>query len=507
MSETGDPSRILGNLIYTSRPHAYTHPQNLYLMGSLFGLNPPDFRKCSVLELGCAGGGNILPLALDYPDARFTGYDIAANHIDEASRHKQALDLRNLTFETKDVADIGPGDGKFDYIIVHGLLSWVPEPVREHIFRVCSENLTPHGLAYISYNAMPGWEILRQIRDQLVSHVGGIGDPQERFLRARKFLAKLAASAAKDNRYKIAVDSVRQAFAGEDPSYALYEYTGAINNPFSFSEIAAMAHAHGLQYVSETLILDMQPDNPSPETTALLSQAKDFNAWMKSLDIILNRKFHRSIFTHADLPVRRNISRDFLFKHYLIPAFAPDSPPAFRGTRWKDLRFSADNPLMTSIFSALAENSERAVRLDDVLAAVAGNMQKPVDEDLLRSTAAEKIFGLLAKGLIFLSAEPDRHAVRLSKRPKAYALARYQAALPGCGWVTNCRHETIQMPDRLALFILQHLDGTNTKDDLLALALDRFSKEVDMPGDPYPVLDKEIPVIMRKILERILLVS
>ncbi len=59
--------------------------------------------------------------------------------------------------------------GTFDYIIAHGMFSWVTEAVREIIFRICSEYSKTTGLAYISFNVLPGWHIRRIVREFLLN--------------------------------------------------------------------------------------------------------------------------------------------------------------------------------------------------------------------------------------------------------------------------------------------------------------------------------------------------
>ncbi len=48
-----------------------------------------------------------------------------------------------------------------DYVIAHGILSWINFEVRHALFRMVDRSLTPGGLAYFSYNALPGWPPIR----------------------------------------------------------------------------------------------------------------------------------------------------------------------------------------------------------------------------------------------------------------------------------------------------------------------------------------------------------
>ena len=50
------------------------------------------------------------------------------------------------------------------------MYSWVPPDVQDAILRVCSRNLAPNGIAYVSYNTYPGWHVRMMAREMLVEH-------------------------------------------------------------------------------------------------------------------------------------------------------------------------------------------------------------------------------------------------------------------------------------------------------------------------------------------------
>ena len=120
---------------YESFPFDFTMPERLHAVGRLFGMAPPDFLTARVLELGCAGGGNLVPMAARYPKADFIGVDLSAVEIGLARDLAAAAETSNVEFRHLSIADIGADLGLFDYIICHGVLSWVPTPVQEAIFR------------------------------------------------------------------------------------------------------------------------------------------------------------------------------------------------------------------------------------------------------------------------------------------------------------------------------------------------------------------------------------
>jgi ubiquinone/menaquinone biosynthesis C-methylase UbiE len=72
----------------------------------LFGLTPPEVETASVLELGCASGGNIIPLAVRFPRARFLGFDLTQRHVDEGQARIRALGLGNIEIRQGDVTTL-----------------------------------------------------------------------------------------------------------------------------------------------------------------------------------------------------------------------------------------------------------------------------------------------------------------------------------------------------------------------------------------------------------------
>ncbi|OQX00120.1 MAG: hypothetical protein BWK73_49285 [Thiothrix lacustris] len=80
-----------------------------------------------------------------------------------------ALNLTNIRLDVGDILELQAADiGQFDYIIAHGVYSWVPMVVREKILQLARDCLTPNGLAYISYNLLPGWRMRGSLRDLLL---------------------------------------------------------------------------------------------------------------------------------------------------------------------------------------------------------------------------------------------------------------------------------------------------------------------------------------------------
>jgi SAM-dependent methyltransferase len=181
---------------YESQAFQETHPDRLATLAILHGLTPPPIRQARVLEMGCAGAGNLIPLALAMPEATFVGVDLSERQIRDGQAIIDRLGLKNITLHVGDIAAPEPASGAFDYIICHGVYSWVPAEVREAILARIARQLTPNGVAFVSYNVYPGWHGLGALRDILLFHDAGLTDPSpaDRVAALRSLLDELVAN-------------------------------------------------------------------------------------------------------------------------------------------------------------------------------------------------------------------------------------------------------------------------------------------------------------------------
>jgi SAM-dependent methyltransferase len=148
-------------VLYPSRTLPQTHPSRLATVAFLRGMQPASIGRCRVLELGCGTAANLIPMAFHHPESEFVGLDLAERPIAFGRSNISALGLHNITLHLMDLCEANPERlGCFDYIIAHGVYSWVPQSVRERILAISREMLNPQGVAYISYNAYPGDELL-----------------------------------------------------------------------------------------------------------------------------------------------------------------------------------------------------------------------------------------------------------------------------------------------------------------------------------------------------------
>ena len=157
---------------YPDKPRPATHPDHLAALARLAGLNPAPARRCRVLELGCAAGANLWPMAQYLPESEFVGVDFSPVQVESGRRFVADLGLQNLTLTAASILDVDQSWGTFDYVLCHGVFSWVPREVQEAILTICTRQLAPQGIAYVSYNTFPGWHVRLMLREMVAYHGG-----------------------------------------------------------------------------------------------------------------------------------------------------------------------------------------------------------------------------------------------------------------------------------------------------------------------------------------------
>src|SRR5262245_39911395 len=219
-----------------------TRPDYLASRARIYGLSTPDATRCRVLDIGCATGGNLLAMALALPGSRFVGVDLSPLQIQSARRAAQSLGLDNVEFNAMSVVDIDEELGTFDYIVSHGVYSWVPADVQTAILDVCARNLAPDGVAYVSYNTYPGWHGRGLVRDMVLFHDRPQLHPSERVKRARDLLQTIAQAVPRaDSVYAGLLQEELQLLTECSETYFLHEELESENHPVYYSELAQRA--------------------------------------------------------------------------------------------------------------------------------------------------------------------------------------------------------------------------------------------------------------------------
>ena len=305
-------------LLYKSNPFNYTIPALLEAHGRLYGLTPKDSRKAKVLELGSSFGGNIITQALYNPEAEFVGIDLTAEQVKKGNEVIKKIGLKNIKLIEKNILDINEDFGKFDYIIVHGVFSWVPKEVQDKIIKICSENLTEEGIAYISYNTYPGWKEPDKIREMMIYANKyfpeiSLGDKNQ---RGKAFISIVAEQMKiYEDISKKKGDFIKQIeeVVGMQDYYVAHEYCEDINSALYLNEFVDLIKKGNLEYISDVALRLSIISTYNKDTVDKLQQLSQGDHVIKEqcLDYILDTKFRRSLVCKNSQAKKLNFSESF----------------------------------------------------------------------------------------------------------------------------------------------------------------------------------------------------
>ncbi len=460
-------------LPYESLSFPRSHPHNLATVATLFGLTPAPVEECRVLELGCAGGGNIIPMAFNLPESSFVGLDLSPRQIEMGQKNVAALRLANIELRDQSISDIGPDLGTFDYIIVHGVYSWVAEDVRDKILSVCDSNLAANGVAYVSYNTYPGWHMPEALREMMLYHIASFEGPERQTGQARALLNFLhQATADKSNAYSQFLKDEVEVLAKKRDSYIFHEFLEAVNNPVYFHEFVEDAERHGLQYLGEANVAAMSIEHFPKKIAEKLRLAKDVIRREQYMDFLLNRRFRATLLCHQAHNLVRHLDPDRLLDLQVSSAARLDpegpDPLASEKVRVVTPRGSGATiswpPRVKAALTNLWRDWPRATPFlqlcDEVREALRSTEETAAERKVLDQQLAADLLKLYQAGILDVHRYAPSLASAISERPKATSLVRLQARENP--WVTNQWHTPVALNpfDRR---LVQILDGANDR--------------------------------------------
>jgi methyltransferase-like protein/SAM-dependent methyltransferase len=496
---------------YPSASFPQSHPLRLAAMGRLMGLKAPAPSTARVLELGCADGANLLPMADQFPLASFVGVDASKVQIAAGQKAIAGAGLKNVELRCENILDFPASAGKFDYIIVHGIFSWVPEPVREKIMQICSAHLAENGIAYISYNALPGWNMRRSLRDMMLFHTKQFAEPAMKIQQARALLAFMSESVPTENdAFGMLLKSESELLGKQMDSYLAHDLLEEENTPFYLHEFVARAERHQLQYVGEPSLSQMLSANfPDKVRDTLNRVGKTVVAQEQYMDFLRNRFFRQTLLCHQSQTVNRQVQAAqmgaFAFQSYLK---RPEKPVDL--TQGVQVGFvsnagskvNVSDSFLKAAFQAIAQAAPGLIGYEDVLATARKQSRPflgtlPPDRDQIdEATLQSNLLNLYSKGFLEIAAEPVPVVTTSPVKPWVSSLARFGAA-NNARTLTNRLHVSLPA-DVFARFVIAACDGTRTQEQLVT----EMIKQVK--ADKLGVKENDQPVTDEKRLRELL---
>lgn len=297
---------IYSELGYKSMPFPYTTPATLEAYAALVGVSAPNPKTARVLELGATYGGNIISQALFNPDATFVGIELSQEQVEKGNEVIANAGLTNVSLVQSDIASIGSEIGTFDYIIAHGVYSWVDDGVKDALLRLIDEHLAEDGIAYISYNTYPGWHTMEEVRQLMMfsNRDKAQFNHKEKVLHGKTIGSIVGSQILKydnlkerNSKFLGALRSVMQ----KDEYYVGHDHLEPNNDPVYFYQFNDHLGAHNLAYLCDadlTLSMVRSFDADIADTLDKLA-LNDHVAQEQYLDFMLDTTFRKSIICKA----------------------------------------------------------------------------------------------------------------------------------------------------------------------------------------------------------------
>jgi methyltransferase-like protein len=492
-------------ILYPNDPFPQTHPDRIATIATLFGMTPGPVEKCRVLEMGTGRGANLIGMAYSLPESEFVGVELSKRQNDEARQQADAIGLKNIDLRNKSIMDIDDSFGEFDYIIAHGVISWVPLEVQHKMLEVCGKRLKPNGVAYLSYNTYPGWHMRGMIRDMMNIHAGPFKDPVQRIQQARALLDFLAKQCRQESTpFGMFLKQELELLSKQADGYLFHEHLEENNHPIYFHEFVKMFMPKGLRFLGEADFCVMLPSQFSPEAQQTLRQIAPEQVQLEQyMDFLRNRMFRQSLLVKQDVRPNYTLQPDVIKKFRISSPLKPEKEApdlaagvneAFKAADGRTL--SSSDPIVKAAFTIMAESFPRSMPFDELVVAARRKINgggDPTEQQVAEDTlglgkAVLSAYATAFTAVVELHVWAPEFAGTVSEKPVASKLVRFQSTQGHR--VTNAFHQSVTLSD-FDRQLMQFLDGTNDVGALVDHMTEMVARGVlNMQIDQKPVTDK-----------------
>jgi len=452
-----------------------------------------------VLELGCGDGANVLSMAQTLPGSSFVGIDASTAAIERGGEIAAAAGLANVALRAAALQELPEDLGGFDYVVSHGVYSWISPPARGALLQCCRQRLGAQGIAYVSYNAYPGSHLRDMTREILRYHVRDVADPQERLAQAQKLMQTIVAI-DEPSLYARALREQMERMLNYSDALLFHDDLAEISTPFYFHEFVEHAAAHGLRFLAEADLSESRMEGvPASAGELFEAIADDPLAREQYMDFFKNRTFRRTLLCHAGTPVRRALE-DVDVERFAISSSArpaADQPaeedrPAVQNQSVQDRPAAEDRPgvqdqpapedrdagqeTFVTPEGASASTSEPLVlaALHELAGCWPAALEFPellerslsAAENVGAEIAAARLRAILLEAyvarVVQMCSTPPLLSPSAGERPCASPLARAQCAA-GLPAVSSLLHVNARLEGELEPRLLVLLDGTRDR--------------------------------------------
>jgi SAM-dependent methyltransferase len=456
---------------YTSHAYAESHPDRLRVVARLSGWNPPTVPGARILEVGCGRGGNLLAMAISLPGAELVGVERSAHQAAEARTIAGQLGVTNVTVHTASFTDpdvLRDAEGTFDFVVAHGIASWIPPEDRTTLLGRMARWLSPNGVGYVSFNVLPGWYERFAARDWLRFCASEDGRATGHAAAPVALHWLHEAISPELTAYRRGLASVEARLRETDVRYLVHEYMEGENHPVRVTDFFDEAERAGLTYLGDAIPASVALET-LPDPVRRNAEALSVRGAQALVDFVRCTAFRRALFVRKDKSAARGwrfpwkldveVVRSLRIASRLRPS--PNDPACFEGT---GTSVQVPSTLAQAALLELYEAAPRALTFDVLL-----ERAKPRSGGSSALEGGEELAGevrdlwLAVDGIDLHDYDPP-FEVKVTERPKGCPFARLQAKTRE--GLTNRWHQEVILRESILGDVLLASDGTRTTSDI-----------------------------------------
>ncbi|MDF1810912.1 MAG: class I SAM-dependent methyltransferase [Verrucomicrobiales bacterium] len=461
-------------LPYLGFPRRHAHPGVIAANARIFGIETADVETARILELGCGDGGNILSIASTLPKAKCCGIDFSSIQIDKGRSAAAAAGLKNIDLIQSDFTTAEFPDDEYDYIIAHGVYSWISSTEQHRMLEVVRSLLSENGVAFISYNCFPGWNLRKLTREMMLYETRKLKSPQDKVNLAREVIPLVMQSVPANLKGYASLLQGEQSLVNSTGDYYIaHEHLEEDNQPCYFHEFAERLDDHDLQFVCEAELSSMylnrypaaldrlqQEDAGSNEARIESEQLLDFAVFRMFRQSLICSKRH-DINTELGTDVVRNLYSSAFGDFQSQPEFT-EQPETYHSA--KGIGLTTSSPAAKAALYVLAKNWPNRLLFDELVEATLELV--PGDRDVVEESIAEVLLAAATTDGVELHAERGNFTTEISEKPVINPLARFQAETDES--VFTLRHINYTV-DPFSRILLCSFDGSRSVEDVVPL--------------------------------------
>ncbi|MDY4011061.1 MAG: class I SAM-dependent methyltransferase [Fusobacterium gastrosuis] len=493
-------------VLYLSKSFKQTQPIRINAIMQLFGFKTKELNKSRVLEIGCSIGGNLIPISFCAPQSEIIGLDLSEIQINEGKKIIEQIGIKNIKLYHKNIMDYNYEYGKFDYIICHGVFSWVDKNVQNKILEVIKNSLSENGIACVSYNTYPGWKNRDIIRDIMVyrkniSEKMNLGlNSTELINQGKEELSFLKQYSYINEDFKNYIDPVLE----KDEYYLYHEYYEENNKPLYLSEFNNMLEKKELKHICDSEILKSFPiyksDDIDMEEELTKKCGEDSLAKEQYYDFIYNRQFRISLLSHKGKVDELKVSREFSISNLnsieIRGKFYLDDNKDYKSID-NSVSVSSDNK---EIIELLNKNYPSTLSFSEIKKILKEKNIEDIDIRLFRLIYKEAVDIFIDKITI-----NEEEKLKISDKYRKY-FEYYLIAEKKLVSLSNFQGKIIEL-SKLELETILLFDGTNDDKKISDILMDRYQKgeiTIDSDLEAEEVLKKFIKALREFIVRNLL---